>query len=183
VATSTDVIEPTPTPTTSTNNAVSPAPVLGPGYTEPYYLALAGSGKAFPDFSQSANQIKVAEALHSALGLPTTYNTANFKVWLASITDLPARSARHLLQDSQPGKLLVLGFALAKQPGLPDAETLDAKVQDRTTAQNVAAMFAEADLFVPEFKDSIAVGLVVAANVSAVVQRAQDFTTFAPIGK
>ena len=111
------------------------------------------------------------------------YNTDNFRVWLASITDLPTRSARHLLQDSQPGKLLVLGFALAKQPGLPDAETLDAKVQDRTTAQNVAAMFAEADLFVPEFKDSIAVGLVVAANVSAVVQRAQDFTTFAPIGK
>lgn len=69
VATSTDVIEPTPTPTTSTNNAVSPAPVLGPGYTEPYYLALAGSGKAFPDFSQSANQIKVAEALRSALYL------------------------------------------------------------------------------------------------------------------
>jgi hypothetical protein len=183
VATSTNAIEPTPPPTTSTNSAVSPAPVLGPGYTEPYYLALAGSSKAFPNFSLSANQIKVADALHAALGLPTTYNTANFKVWLASVTDLPTHSARQLLQDSQPGKLLVLGFALAKQPGLPDAETLVAKVQARTTAQQVAAKFAEADLFVPEFKDSVAVGLVVAANVSAVIQKAQDYTAFAPLGR
>lgn len=171
-------------PAPSDSDAISPTPVLGAGYTEPYYLALAGSQKAFPDFKQAANQIKVAEALHSALGLASSYKVSNFKVWLASISNLPVRTSRRLLQDSQPDKLLVLGFALAKQAGLPDAKTLVEQLHNRTTAQQVAVELAQKPgLFAPELADSVGVGIVIAANVSEVVQYVQDLTAVSLGGK
>lgn len=162
--------------------------LLPPGYAGPYYMAMAGNAAAYPDFSQPDTQAKVAQALHSALGLGSSYNISNFKVWLASITALPSPtgSARHLLQQDTvpvPAELLVLGFALAQQASLPDEASLTRLVQDRSTVQQLAAQLAEAGLFAPQYADSVAVGLLVAANVTDAVQKAADTSAFVPIGK
>lgn len=137
-----------------------PVPTLahaGPEYSDTYYLAMSGPGGAFPDFTNAKTQLGVAQALHGALNLPSSYPVSNIRTWLASQQAGSTTSGRHLLAADS---LIILGYALAKEAGLPEPEALKAMVEDSSTLGVVAQGLADAGIVTQDFIKEVSVVMI-----------------------
>jgi hypothetical protein len=135
-------------------------------YTQTYYLAMSGPSEAFTSLSNPANMRTVATTLHETLGLSDSYSPNNIKVWLESSNPVSPTASRHLLGSTQ---LVMLGYALAKQSGLPEASKLTAMVADASMGTKLVQGLAAADLLPTELLSQIVAISIIADNAEHAV--------------
>jgi hypothetical protein len=140
-------------------------------------LTLAGPADAFPDLNSPTNRRLIADAVHNALNLDSTYPSSNILTWVQKQQSLgtsfttPAPSRRRLSETGDSATLLfVLGYALVKSPVLPTAVQLGISMASKEATERLAEKLADSGFLPSEDLGRLSTGLTSWGDSDAVVQ-------------
>jgi hypothetical protein len=139
-------------------------------------LTLAGPADAFPDLNSPTNRRLIAEAVHKALDLDSTYPTSNILVWVQKQQSLGASftypaTSRRRLSDAADALVFVVGYALVKSPVLPTAVHLGISMASREATERLAKELADSGFLPSEDLGRLSVGLTVSGDSDSVIQQ------------